>query len=276
MPFKYQVYAAYPMEEVGNENMDSIGLADLIVLNNVGRRPGKFSYARDFQTFQNDIRDTYIQSSSTKFNTTTFSTWMFFESDIPVSDAVLLSRGQWGTPIWSIRTISGRIAFEMGDGIGGSQSIIGPQVLQGDHFVGVSYDDTTGAAVLYYDGSVVATGTNPIIMPTIDMGIAYGAYVDGGLPWNGFIDECLWTNLILDTTDWDTIWNDGDGHDVPWYYPDNIFGKICVIKHDRIMVMERIETCIVEHDRIMVMERIETYIVEHNKNPIVSVKHGRR
>jgi len=258
MPFKYSVFTGFPYEEIGQINYDSIDSNNLLASNSVDRRLAKHNYGRDFQTFQDFIRDTRVQSATTALNQTTFSCWLWFNSDVPMGDCALLARGQWGTPIWSIRILCGKIAFEMGDGLGASQSIMGPTVAQGDHFVAVSYDDATGEAILYYDGSIVATGENPVLMPTNDIGIAYGSYVDGGLPFNGWMDSALWTELILDKDILDIIYNGGLGRDIIWFFILDELGDIHCIFRNKILPIFRseIEECLYR-DRVDVNIRPE-------------------
>ena len=249
MPYKYQVFTALPLEEVGEVKYDSIDGNDLISINNVGRRPAKHNFGTDF-----DGLETRLQSATTALNMTTFSCWVWFNSDIPVNDVVLLSRGQWGAPIWAIRTLSGNIVFEVGDGIGFSFSIVGPKVLQGDHFVAISYNNTTGEMVLYYDGAVVATGQSPLNMPTTPIGIAVGSYVDGGVWFNGWTDSILFTSLVLTTTDLDVICDGGAGRDCPWFWDNMPLGSICIIKKDKYLLVERQQIDIQEKDKLPVIE----------------------
>jgi len=251
MAFRYSVFSGYSFWEKEDTRFDGIDNNHLAIRNESGRRAGFLDWGIDLDTYQDYVRHTYVQSKEDVFNQTTFSTWFWFNSDGPISDSVLLGRFYEMNPIWAIRTVSGCIAFETGDGIGGAQSIIGPPVTQGDHFVGVTYDDTTGEKVLYYDGLIVATGESNIMMPTNLVGITYSSPI---LPFNGYETTALWTELILEATDFDLIWNNGNGRYMIWYFDLSKLGLIKCIFRNKIIQLNRQEIEELYREKIRILE----------------------
>ena len=186
--YKYSVFTGFPYEETNNIRYDSIGTNNLNIVYESGRRLGKHNYSTNFEQNEDLLRNTLLQTSPLHLNLNTFTCWLWFESDVILNDCVLLGRGTLYNPIWSIKVIAGCIAFETGDGSGLSHSIIGNEITQGEHFVCISYNNTTKEKTLFFDG-ISTNGLSSVSLPTTLTGIAYGSYVDGALPFNGWIDS---------------------------------------------------------------------------------------
>ena len=251
MPYKYSVFSGFGQEEVSGTRYDSIGNNDLTAINDSGRRPAKFNYGADFETFLDSCRHTLLQSEESAFNQTTFSTWFFFDSDVPLNDNILLGRYNQMSPIWSIGTLSGHIGFTIGDGISSSHTILGPQVLQGSHFVAITYNDTTGEMLLYFDGAVVATGGSEIYMAIDAVGISYSNPIQ---PFNGWQDVAIWTELVVSPTDLDTIYNNGVGHDILWYFDLTNLSDLRCIYRNKVIPLYRQEVKTFFRNRVKTLE----------------------
>lgn len=204
------LHTYYQLEEESGVRYDSEGVNNLFTSNNPGREIGTICdygvLLKKYEEYFTGWKHQYLYLDGVDIPNS-FSAWAWFRSDTPFLDNFLI--GKWGS--WGIRTQFGFIHFEIWLNEGSTYRISAPiSGIQQNHFVAVSYDDSTHDIVLYLDGAIVNTGNREILESTNEFTI--GAISGGGKYFNGWMDEIGIAVGILDTTDWDWI-NEGRCYD---------------------------------------------------------------